>query len=87
MLLLEPVDDLLQRGVVLELEAVPKRPLGRVELALLGSDGLGEAEERKGKIDEAVLVVLKLVLAVNDLDKGAKIVKTRQLRDIVRHTL
>ena len=75
MLLLEPPDELLECWVVLELEAVPKRPLGCVELALLGSDGLGEAEERKGQVHEAILVVLKLVLAVNDLDKGVKIVK------------
>ena len=67
MLLLEPIDNLLKRRVVLELEPVPERPLGLAVLALLRRDGLGEAEERKREVDEAVLVVLELLLAVDDL--------------------
>ena len=39
-LLLEPVDNLLERRVILESEAVPERPLSVAILVLLGSDGL-----------------------------------------------
>ena len=66
-LALEPVDDLLERRVVLELEAVPERPLGVAVLVLLRRDGLRETEERQCEVDKAVLVVLKLVLAVDEL--------------------
>lgn len=67
MLLLEPVDDLLERRVALDLEAVPERPLGLVVLLLGGRDGLREAEEGEGEVDEAVLVLLNVVLTVDDL--------------------
>ena len=67
MLALEPVDDFLERRVVLELEAVPERPLGVAVLVLLRCDGLREAEERQREVDEAVLVVLELILPVDEL--------------------
>ena len=63
----EPVDNLLERRVVLELEAVPERPLRVAVLILLRRDGLREAEERQCEVDEAVLVVLELVLAIDEL--------------------
>lgn len=46
LLCLEPVDDLLQRRVVIELESIPERPFDLTIFALLGGDGLGETEER-----------------------------------------
>lgn len=91
MLSLEPVDELLERGVARDIEVVPERPFnlavlretrrnkvsegseekgvgGReAHLLLLGRDGIREAEEGKREIDEAVLVVLELVLAIDDL--------------------
>ena len=75
MVVAEPVDNLAERRVVGELETVPQRPLHSAVLILRGRNRLREPEERQGEVDEAVLVVLKLVLAVNDLDIGVKIVK------------
>ena len=69
MLLPEPSDELLQRRVILELKTVPKRPLHTTVLALLRGDRLREPEERQSEIDETVLVVFELVLAVDDLVK------------------
>lgn len=66
-LLLEPVNDLRERRVVLELEAVPERPLGRAVLLLGREDRLGKAEERQSQVDEAILVLLNVLLAVDDL--------------------
>ena len=66
-LALEVVHDLLERRVVLELEAVPERPLRVSVLVLLRRDGLRETEERQCEVDKAVLVVLELVLAVDEL--------------------
>lgn len=71
MLLLEPRDDLLERRVILELEAIPQRPLCRPILILLGRYWFRETEERQGEVHEPIFVVLKLVLAVNDLMKEA----------------
>lgn len=65
----EPVDDLAQRRVVLELEPVPQRPLRAPELVLRRRDRLGEAEERQREVYEAVFVILELVLAVDDLGR------------------
>lgn len=67
MLLLEPRDDLLERRVVLELEAIPQRPLRRPILVLLGRYRFRETEERQGEVHEPIFVVLKLVLAIDDL--------------------
>lgn len=67
-LLLEPVNDLLQRRVAVDLEAVPESPLLVLVVLLLGgSNRLGEAEEGKCEVDETVLVLLNVVLAVDDL--------------------
>ena len=66
-LLLEPVDNLLERGVPRELEAVPERPLDLSILALLGSDRLREAKEGQGKIHKAVLVGFECLLSIDDL--------------------
>ena len=74
MLLLEPINNLLERRVVLELEAVPERPLSAAVLVLLRGDGLGEAEEGKSKIDEAVLVVFQLVLSIDNLGDALSLV-------------
>jgi hypothetical protein len=55
---LEPRDELLERRVVLELQPVPKSPLGVVKFVLLDSYGLRKPEERKGEVDETVLVII-----------------------------
>ena len=67
MFLLEPRDDLLEGGVVLELEAVPQRPLCRSVLVLLGRYRFRETEERQGEVHESIFVVLEFVLAIDDL--------------------
>ena len=72
MLLLEPVDHLLECRV-LELEAVPERPLCVAILLLRRRDGLGEAEEGQGEVDKTVLVRLELALAVDDLHSDASV--------------
>lgn len=69
----EPVDDLAQRRVVVELEAVPQRPLRAPVLVLRRRDRLGEPKERQREVHEAVFVVLELVLAVDDLHGKIKI--------------
>ena len=71
--LLEPVYDLLQWRIITELEAVPERPLRVAILLLRRRDGLGEAEEGQGEVDETVLVRLELPLAVDDLHSGASV--------------
>ena len=65
---LEEVHDLLQRRVVLELKAVPERPLRFIILVLGSGDRLRESEERQCQVHEAILVVLQLVLAINYLN-------------------
>jgi len=55
---LEPRDELLERGVVLEFEPVPESPLSVVEFVLLDSYGFREAEEGQREVDETVLVVI-----------------------------
>lgn len=70
-LLLEPRDDLLERRVVLELEAIPQRPLRRPVLILLGGYRFRETEERQGEVHEPVFVVLEPVLAIDDLIREA----------------
>lgn len=67
MLLLEPIDDLLEGRVVLEFDAVPKRPLSVAILVLRRCDRLREAEEGQGQVNEPVLVRLNVLLAVDDL--------------------
>ena len=79
MLRLEPINKLLQCRVVLELEAVPERPLSLAVLALLRCDGLGEAEERQREVDEAVLVVLELLLAVDELRADVSLCPLRDM--------
>jgi hypothetical protein len=64
---LEPIHDGLQGRIVAELKAIPQRPLGRPVLELRSSNGLREAKEWKGKIDESILVLFELVFTVNDL--------------------
>lgn len=65
---LEPVYDVLKCRVVAELEAVPQRPLRCPVLEFRGGDGFREAKEWEGKIDESILVLFKLGLAINDLE-------------------
>ena len=65
--LLEPVDDLPQGRIVLELNAVPERPVSVAILALGRCDGLREAEEGECQVDEPVLVRLNVLLPVDDL--------------------
>ena len=67
MVSLKPSDELLERRVILELQPVPKGPLSVFEFVLCSSNGLRETEERQSKVDKAILEVLKLVLAINDL--------------------
>ena len=63
----EPVDDLLERRVAAELEAVPERPVDAVVRRLLGRDRLREAEEGQRDVEERVLEVVDLGLAVDEL--------------------
>jgi len=63
----EPIDNFFKSGVVIEREAVPESPLRRSVLVLLGRDRFGEAEEWEGKVHEAVLVIVELVLAIDEL--------------------
>jgi len=55
-LVLEKVDDLLESGIVVELETVPERPFSLPVFLLRCEDGLREAEERQSQVDESVLV-------------------------------
>ena len=82
MLLLEPRDDLFERGVVLELEAITQRPLCRPILILLGRYRFRETEERQGEVHKSIFVVLELVLAVNDLraERGKMYVRDSLVR-------
>jgi hypothetical protein len=71
MLLLEPLDDVLERRVILKLEPIPQRPLRRSILVLLGRYRFRETEEGQGEVHEPVFVVIELVLAVYDLIREA----------------
>ena len=69
----ERVEQLLQRNVV-DLEAVPDLvdldlAVWSLVRALGGSDRLGEAKEWQRQVDESVLVLLDICLAVEDLVK------------------
>ena len=66
------IQKLAKRDVVVVLEPVPEFvhlhfPLFALVFALRTSYGLTEGYKRQGQIDEAVLVVLKLVLAIDEL--------------------
>jgi hypothetical protein len=65
--LLEIRNDVFEGGVVLELEAIPKRPFDRAILGLLRRNGLGEPEEWQSKVNETIFIILKFVFAINDL--------------------
>lgn len=67
--LLEPIQELLQRRIGLNLKPVPQSPLSLPILLLRRCNRLRETEEGQSQIHETVLVVLKLVLAVNQLVK------------------
>lgn len=67
--LLEPFQELLQRRIALDLKPVPQSPLSLAILLLRRRNRLRETEEGQRQIHETVLVVLKLVLAVNQLVK------------------
>lgn len=67
MFLRKPIHNLLQRRIAPKREPIPKRPLRIHILLLLRRDRLREAKERQREVDEPVLVVLELVLAVDDL--------------------
>lgn len=41
---------------------MPKEETYIIDLLLLGGNGLGEGKERKGKVDETVLVLLELLV-------------------------
>jgi hypothetical protein len=66
-LLLEEVNDVLESRIVLERKAGPQRPFSVTVLLLLGRKRLRKAEERKSEVDEAILVVLELVLTIDEL--------------------
>jgi hypothetical protein len=66
-LLLEPIHDVFERRVVLELEGIPKRPLRIVVLLLGRSNRLRETEEGQSQVDEAILVLFEFLFAVDDL--------------------
>lgn len=55
--LLEPCNDVLQSGIILELEPVPKRPFGCSVLALSCGDGFRESKEGECEVDESVLEI------------------------------
>ena len=57
-IVLEPRNKLLKRGVTLELEAVPECPRGVAVFILLSRNRLGEAEEWEREVYESVLVAL-----------------------------
>lgn len=67
MVVLEKVKELLQGRIVLQLESVPERPFRLAVLLFCRGDGLGEAKEWQGEVDETVLVIFQLVLAIDDL--------------------
>ncbi len=81
MLLLEPHDDILERGVILKLEPIPQRPLRRPVLVLRGRYRFRETEEGQGEIHEPIFVVIELVLSVYDLIREA-LGQTRYLQII-----
>lgn len=92
MLPLEPLDDILQRRIAIDVETVPDSPLDFAvlrmgqshsdiiiatptsthctHLLLGGSDWLRETKEGQRQVDEAILVILELLLAVDDLRYG-----------------
>lgn len=67
MVVCEPLYDLLQSRVIMELEAVPERPLSGSILILRSSNRLRKTEERQRKINETVLVILEFVFCINNL--------------------
>ena len=66
-LALEKIEELLERHLALEVEAIPQRPLGRVVLELRALDRFGEPEERQRQIDKAVFVRLDLAIPGDQL--------------------
>lgn len=64
---LEKGDELGQGDVSLDIKAVPEGPRVLVVLVLGSGNGLGESKEGEGEVDEAILVILNLVLAGNQL--------------------
>jgi hypothetical protein len=71
MFFLKPGNDVVQRGVISEFEAVPERPFSISVFVLLCSNGLRKTKERQGKVDEAVPVVIELALSTDDLGREA----------------
>lgn len=69
MVLLEPVQELSQRRIAFNLKPVPQSPLSLTILLLRCRNRLRETEEGQSQIYETVLVVHKLVLAVDQLVK------------------
>ena len=63
----EPLDHLLQRGIVLELETIPKRPLSGTVFVLRCRNRFGEPEEWECEIDKAILVILEFPFPVDNL--------------------
>jgi hypothetical protein len=63
----EVCDEFFKRGVVVQLESVPKGPFSLAILELGGGNRLGKAKEGQSQVDETVLVIFQLVLAVDDL--------------------
>jgi hypothetical protein len=53
----EPCYNLLERGVVLEFETIPKGPLGLAILGFGSPNGLRETKEWKRKVNKSVLVI------------------------------
>lgn len=69
MLLLEVIDELLERQLALDLEPVPQRPLLVVVVQLRRRYRLGEPEERQRQIDETVLERRQRVESLRQLDQ------------------
>jgi hypothetical protein len=65
--LLEPRDNILERRVGFENEAIPQRPLRRPVLIFLGHNRFRETEEWQGEVHEPIFVVLEFFLAIDDL--------------------
>lgn len=64
----KPRYNFLQGGIILELEPIPKRPLGFAILVLGSRNGLRETKEWKREVNESIFVVLELVLPIDNLD-------------------
>lgn len=65
--LLEPRDDILERRVAFEHEAIPQRPLRRPVLIFHGHNRFRETEEWQGEVHEPIFEVLEFVLAIDNL--------------------